>query len=202
MTNPTSHSLIDAVKSTRDEERSEGWQRLWSVYSKYVHYRIRRTGADENDIDDIAQDVFNSVAQKIADFTPAARVGSFRTWLGLIVRHRVADYYRNQKKSVGAGEASGRTDALRSVADPSVNIDDNDESESAEIKQIYERALALAMSEFEETTVIMFRQSLAEERSTKDIADEHGVSSAAVRMAKSRVLRRLRELLGEADDSL
>ena len=61
------------------------------------------------------------------------------------------------------------------------------------------RALALAMSEFEETTVKMFRQAVAEERSTKDIADEHGVSSAAVRMAKSRVLRRLRELLGEAD---
>lgn len=198
MTAPTSHSLIDAVKSAQDEERVKGWERLWSVYGSYLQYRIRRSGAVEHDIDDITQEVFNSVAQKIDSFTPRGRTGEFRKWLGKITHHRVADFYRKQDKCVGAGEASGRTDALRSIADPNAEVVD-DESEDAEVKQIYHRALELALSEFEESTVKMFREAVAEERSTKDIAADLGVSPAAVRMSKSRVLRRLRLLLGEAE---
>ena len=199
MSQPTSHSLIDAVKSTQDEERMKGWERLWAVYGDYVRYRIQRTGANENDLDDIAQDVMSSVNQRIANFTPGSRTGSFRKWLGKIIWHRVSDFYRDQAKCAGAGDASGRTDAMLNLADPGANPEDSDEAESDQVKRIYQRALVLAQTEFEETTVKMFRQAVAEGRATKDIAEEHGVSPAAVRMAKSRVLKRLRELLGESD---
>ncbi len=198
MARTTRHSLIDAVQSPDAPARAEGWDRLWTVYGQYVIYRIERTGASANDVDDISQDVFNSVAQRIGDFKPGARTGSFRAWLGVIVRHRVADFYRRQDKCVGAGEPSGRTNALDLVADQA-SIDEDDPAESGQVRQIYERALELARAEFEEETVKMFREAVAEGRATSDIAASHGVSAAAVRMAKSRVLRRLRELLGEID---
>jgi RNA polymerase sigma-70 factor (ECF subfamily) len=199
MSTPTRHSLIDAVRSGNDQDKLLAWNRLWSVYRDYVHYRIYRGGAEHNDIDDISQDVFATVAQRIDEFKINSRTGSFRAWLGLIVRHRIADYYRGRERSPGADRGSGRTDALRFVEDASSLPDEGqDASEDAQVRLLYERALTLAFAEFEEATVTMFRQAVADERSTADIAAEHGVSPAAVRMAKSRVLRRLRVLLGES----
>ena len=42
----------------------------------------------------------------------------------------------------------------------------------------------------------MFEEAALHERPTKDIADEYDVSAGTVRMSKARVLRRLREVLG------
>ena len=198
MSDRTRHSLIDAIKSTNSEERGRGWEQLWTVYKDYVRYLVRRAGAKEGDVDDIAQDVFDCVARNIDKFNLGDRAGSFRTWLKKIAYHRVTDYYRSQAKCVGAGEGSGRTDAFGYVPVREQEADE-DEGELAEVRKTYERALQLARSEFSEATVTMFRKAVVDGRPTGDIADEHDVSQAAVRMAKSRVLRRLRELLGETE---
>lgn len=61
------------------------------------------------------------------------------------------------------------------------------------------RALELIRSEFEDKTFEAFRQSAVEGRAADDIAADLGMSPGAVRVAKSRVLRRLRLELGEGD---
>jgi RNA polymerase sigma-70 factor (ECF subfamily) len=52
-------------------------------------------------------------------------------------------------------------------------------------------------SEFEERTWQMFWRVVIEGRSPVALAEELGVTPAAVRQAKSRVLRRLKEEMGE-----
>ena len=51
--------------------------------------------------------------------------------------------------------------------------------------------------EFEERTWRAFWLTVVESRAPADIAAEMGVSPTAIRMAKSRVLRRLKETFGE-----
>jgi RNA polymerase sigma-70 factor, ECF subfamily len=72
-----------------------------------------------------------------------------------------------------------------------------DESVSDEaaghLQRLREHAMELVQAEFEPRTWQMFWQVVAEGRATHDVAAHFGVSPSAVRLVKSRVMRRLRE---------
>ena len=71
--------------------------------------------------------------------------------------------------------------------------------EARQVGQLYRRALEQVRGEFEERTWQAFWLVAVEGRTTAEVAAQTGVSPAAVRQAKSRVLRRLRqELLGRS----
>ena len=59
------------------------------------------------------------------------------------------------------------------------------------------RALDLIKNEFEERTWRAFWLTAVGDRVPNEVALELGMSAGAVRVAKSRVLRRLREELGD-----
>jgi RNA polymerase sigma-70 factor (ECF subfamily) len=62
---------------------------------------------------------------------------------------------------------------------------------------LYRRALELVRAEFEPRTWELFWLTAVEGRPPVDVAAERGLTPAAVRQAKSRVLRRLREEVGD-----
>ncbi len=66
-----------------------------------------------------------------------------------------------------------------------------------EISGVLHRAMNLVRSEFEERTWNAFWRSAVNEEPTSEIALSLGITANSVRQAKSRVLRRLREELGE-----
>jgi RNA polymerase sigma-70 factor, ECF subfamily len=79
---------------------------------------------------------------------------------------------------------------LNEVADPLSATEDS--GAEAECDELRRRALELVRGEFEERTWQMFWQTVVEDRPAADVAADMSVSAAAVRMARSRVLRRLR----------
>jgi RNA polymerase sigma-70 factor (ECF subfamily) len=83
---------------------------------------------------------------------------------------------------------------MSELADPHVELPDEDAP--GEVQGLYHRALEQVRCEFEERTWQMFWQTLVEDKSAADVAAALGVTSAAVRKARSRVLHRLREEMG------
>jgi len=67
------------------------------------------------------------------------------------------------------------------------------------VRQLRLRALELIRAEFEDRTWQAFWRVTVDGQPTKDVAQELGVTPSAVRLAKSRVLRRLREELGDLE---
>jgi RNA polymerase sigma-70 factor (ECF subfamily) len=65
---------------------------------------------------------------------------------------------------------------------------------------VFRRAFEMVRGEFEPRTWELFWQSAVEGTPPDEIAPRFGVSPGAVRQAKSRVLRRLKIVLGEATD--
>ena len=61
------------------------------------------------------------------------------------------------------------------------------------------RALELVRAEFEPRSWGAFWRVEIDKQTAKDVAEELGMTPAAVRMAKSRVLRRVREELGDLE---
>jgi RNA polymerase sigma-70 factor (ECF subfamily) len=190
----TSYTLIERVQ--RDD--SSAWNTLSSLYRDYVKSLLRRLGLQECDADDVTQDVLLAVARNMVGFQPRDHKGAFRGWLKTIVRNKAMDHFRRVRKQPTI-DGDENVD-VANLASP-VDLDDSNVDEQAAVAALYERALAIVRSEFEERTWTMFMRTVVEKLPTADVAKDMGVSSAAVRMAKVRVLRKLRETLGEPVDS-
>ena len=67
----------------------------------------------------------------------------------------------------------------------------------SDVTGLYQRALRQVQHQVEERTWTAFWRVTVENRSTAEVAAELGISANAVRLAKSHVLRRLREEMGE-----
>jgi len=192
----TSSSLIERVKS-RDEQ---AWRRLVRLYGPLVDFWVRRAGLQHADARDVFQEVFTAVAQAISRFRKDQPGDTFRGWLRTIVRNKVADHHR---KSAGQPRAIGGSDAnqrLQYIADANESAPSSDGcNERQALRDLRVRALELVRTEFEPRSWEAFWRVQIDRRATKDVAEELGMSLAAVRMAKSRVLRRVREELGELE---
>jgi RNA polymerase sigma-70 factor (ECF subfamily) len=77
---------------------------------------------------------------------------------------------------------------------------DDEEDDAAELSGLYRRALGLIQAEFEPRTWQAFWRAAVDAQATDVIAGELGMSPVAVRIAKSRVLARLREEVGHLID--
>jgi RNA polymerase sigma-70 factor (ECF subfamily) len=189
----TSSSLIELAKA-RDPE---AWRRLVRLYGPLVDFWIRRVGLQVADAEDVFQDVFQAVARGITAFRKDRPEDTFRGWLRTITRSKVGDFFRRRG---GNPQAVGGTDALQrwqELAEADSLSSDGDEA--AAVRELWLRGLALIRAEFEDRTWQMFWRVTVDDQATADAAAEFGVTPAAVRLAKSRILRRLREELGEGD---
>ena len=98
------------------------------------------------------------------------------------------------REPLGAG---GTEAQLRFSRLPEAPLAEEDSSEESSDRGLFGRALELVRGEFEERTWRAFWLTAVEDRVPGDVATELGMSPGAIRVAKSRVLRRLREELGE-----
>ncbi len=170
------------------------WERLIEIYAPLVRSWCQIAGLPDAAIPDVVQEVFLAVHRRVADFRPQPGSTGFRGWLWTITRNHVRDYYR-QRPVRGAG---GSTAALMLHDLPDTAIVEEDPSEPMQVSSLLHRALQYVRCEFQESTWTAFWRTTVEGQRTADVAADLGVTAAAVRQARSRVLRRLREQLGDA----
>jgi RNA polymerase sigma-70 factor (ECF subfamily) len=189
LTGSTSSSLIRRVK----EHDQDAWQRLVRLYGPLVDFWIRRAGMQSADIHDIFQEVFTSVVRGIGSFRKEQPGDTFRGWLRTVTRNKVIDHYRRQNNETAGVGGSDFQLHLEAIPFPEAHSED----EVSAIQQLRLRALELIQAEFEPRTWQMFWRVTVGDEPTRDVATALEVSQSAVRLAKSRVLRRLREELGD-----
>lgn len=151
----------------------------------------------DDDAADVFQDVFQSVAAHLGGFRRDRAGDTFRGWLRTITRNKVNDHFRRRDREplgVGGSEARDRLAEVPGTVPPDEPSDDPAE------RELLHRALAMIRGEFEPRTWQAFWQTTVEGRLTADVAAELGMTPGAVRVAKSRVLHRLRSDLGDLPD--
>lgn len=197
----TSRSLIERVRS----DDTDAWSRLVSLYAPLVAHWCHRWRLSDPDAADVFQEVFQSVARHIATFRNDRQHDTFRGWLRTITLHKIHDHFRKQGQEPQAAGGSVALERMSRVPDPAVADDvtsDGDSSapsaeEAAIEQQLFQQGLALIRDEFEPRTWQAFWQTAVEGRLAKDVAADLSMSPGAVRVAKSRVLQRLRAELGD-----
>ena len=86
----TSRSLIERLK----DNEFDAWQRLYLLYGPLVEYWCRKLAVPQQDIPDLVQDVFQTVARNVKSFAKENPNDTFRGWLRVITRSRVIDWRR------------------------------------------------------------------------------------------------------------
>jgi RNA polymerase sigma-70 factor (ECF subfamily) len=187
----TSRNLIDRVKAG-DEA---AWDRLVDLYGPLIYRWCRRWDLPDQEIADIFQDVFQAVATHIASFRKEKPGDTFRGWLRIIAANKVRDHFRKWGREPGG---VGGTDAqIRLATLPAAELSGDDSRNEGDDPILFRRLLEQIRAEFEESTWQAFWLTATEGRSPKEVAIDLKMTPGAVRVAKSRVLQRLREELGE-----
>ena len=187
----TSRSLLERVKA--DDESA--WEAVLGLYGPLVYRWLRRWDLPEHEAADVFQDVFGALAKHVGGFRKTSKSDTFRGWLHRITDNKVRDHLRKLGREPG-GE--GGTEAqMRLASLPEVLPPDGDDSIAEhEDVRLLRAAVDLIRGEFEERTWQAFWLTAVEGRTPVEAASELGMSAGAVRVAKSRVLKRLREELG------
>ena len=108
------------------------------------------------------------------------------------------DFCRRKTRQPQAAGGSSAHDWLAELPDPS-SIPDDEPSNAAQLNQLVHRGLEQVRGEFESTTWVSFWRSAIEGIPTSVVADQLGLTSAAVRQNRSRIMRRLRQQLGDLE---
>jgi len=186
----TSLTLLERIRAGD----SSGWRNVVDLYSPLVHYWCHRWGIDQADADDVAQEVFQAASQRIEQFRHEQAGDTFRGWLRGITRHKVLAFWRSRERLGGPVGGSEAWHRLQEVPDAELTADSE---ESAQMSALFHRAVKLLRDEFEQRTWQAFWRTAVDDQPAAAVAAELGMTANAVRMAKSRVLHRLRSELGD-----
>jgi RNA polymerase sigma-70 factor (ECF subfamily) len=172
---------------------------LVRLYGPLVYLWVRRRGLQPDDAADVLQETFVAVAGSLETFHREQPGDTFRGWLWTITRNKIRDHFRRRQ---GEAVATGGTDAqeqLLRVPHPQAGTRPEPFSDDCADagSQIAHAALELIRAEFEDRTWQAFWQTAVDGRKAAEVAEELGMTLAAVYMAKYRVLRRIRQELGD-----
>ena len=183
-------SLISRIRAND----SRAWHDLVALYSPLIAFWCRKQRVAESEINDAVQEIFFSVSRGIDDYRPRETGGGFRAWLWTITRHKIID---SKRRDARFPLAQGGSTALQAAQQVPEALDDRDDSERFEFTQLLHRGLAQVESEFEPKTWQAFWRTAVDGQTVAVVAAELELSSATVRQHRARVLRRLRQQLGE-----
>ncbi|PYI88585.1 MAG: RNA polymerase subunit sigma [Verrucomicrobia bacterium] len=98
---PTRRSLLSRLKNADDQQ---GWQEFFDTYWRPIYGVARKAGLTEAEAEDAVQDV----SKHVADFQYDPAKCSFKTWLLLLTRQRIARQFAKRGK-VGVQAAARDT---------------------------------------------------------------------------------------------
>ncbi|HLJ97009.1 MAG TPA: sigma-70 family RNA polymerase sigma factor [Gemmataceae bacterium] len=182
----TRPSLLTRIRDVRD---AEAWKLFVETYAPLVYRYARRQGLQDADAADVAQEVMVEAARCLRTFVYQPERGRFRDWLGTVSRRRLARFHRQQKHQE-AGIGGADTDAVLEQATAAQAEAAWTDEFNAQLLRI---ALERARPHFEVPTWRAFERVWIENRPAAEAAGELGLPIDAIYLAKSRVLKRLRE---------
>jgi RNA polymerase sigma-70 factor, ECF subfamily len=190
-------SLISRIR--RDD--GAAWNELVHLYSPLVAFWCRRRGIAEADIGDLEQEVFFAVSRSIDRYRPTDTSGSFRAWLWALARHKIIDALRRQQRFPLATGGSTALQVMQEAPDENIpeHLDLSDVLERAEFAVLVRRALEQVRNEFEPRSWQAFWRTTIDGLTVAMVAQELAMSEATIRQHRSRILRRLRQQLGETN---
>lgn len=175
----TSATLLERVRH-RDDEAA--WRRFVLLYTPLFYSWCAEIGLQGADAADLVQEVFTLLVQKLPefDYDPNKK---FRAWLHTVLRNKWREKHRRRSPLLLGAEAEELPEKSEVFGEVEYR------------RHLVGRALELIRNDFQEATWTAWQEFVVKGRPAAAVALELNVSVHSVYLAKSRVLRRLRQEL-------
>ncbi|MEM8911675.1 MAG: sigma-70 family RNA polymerase sigma factor [Planctomycetota bacterium] len=190
MLNPdTRPSLIVRLADTANQS---AWWEFVDQYEPFLKHLVTRLGVPTRDVSDATQQVLMAIAGSVGNWKDDGGEASFRRWVSRVARNVVIRFMTRQRKQING---LGGSQALSLIAGQ------QEDTEPA-MEQQYEYELILwaaqrVKTEFAEASWQAFFATMIEDQSVAETAQHLGVSPGSIYMSRSRIIRRIRQLVAE-----
>jgi RNA polymerase sigma factor (sigma-70 family) len=179
----------------RDAGDGEAWRQFVQAYGPVVYGYGRKRGLQDADAADLTQEVLRAVAGSVGRLDYDRDRGSFRGWLFTLAHHKLHDLLARRRNGRGA-EDTGVQAWLEEQPAPEEDLALWDQEYE---RRLFARAAEQVRGDFHETTWQAFWRTAVDGRPVRDVAGELGLTAAAVYLARSRVMARLRGRIQELE---
>jgi RNA polymerase sigma-70 factor (ECF subfamily) len=192
----TRPSLLVRLRDSADEP---AWKQFVDLYGPLIFRYGIRQGLQEADAADLTQEVLTGLAQTLPRWSYDPARGTFRAWLFTVVANKFRTLAARQgRQEHGSGDTTAQR-ALNQQAAPDPQAAWDQEYR----RQLFAWAAERVRPDVNANAWQAFWQTGVEGQSAKDVAGRLSMTVAAVYMAKSRILARIREQIqlaqGEED---
>jgi RNA polymerase sigma-70 factor (ECF subfamily) len=184
MPDETSGTLLRRVKDRQDVT---AWREFDRIYRPLMLRYARARGVSKADTEDIVQQCMQAVSNQMPGFDYDRERGRFKNWLRKLVDNRTIDHYRKQKLPQARTKDLDRPDV--DTPPPPKVWDGHWEAEHLRY------CLRLIRRSLPGKTYEIFHLYALQEKSAEEVATLLNVSRNQVWLAKSRVLKKLRETM-------
>lgn len=180
----TQPSLLSRVRDPKDDQ---AWSDFEKKYRELLLCYASRRGLQSADAEDVRQQVMLNLSKYMRDFKYDGSRGRFRSYLGRMVRHAVAQHFARRKE----GEVAIDTRIQAALSDDDAGDADSTWEEEW-TNHHYRLAMETVCKQVEPKTASVFDRFVAGESAEK-IAADAGMSVDAVQKIKQRMRDRLKK---------
>jgi RNA polymerase sigma-70 factor (ECF subfamily) len=180
----------------RDPHDGEAWRQFVRLYTPLVYRYARRHGLQDADAADLSQEVLRAVTTGVGrlEYDPAR--GSFRGWLFTVAHRRLCNLLTARRRQ---NQGSGDSDVQRLLEEQPAQGDrhlwDQDYRQT-----VFSWAAGQVRPGVSLSTWQAFWETAVEGKCGQEVAARLGMTVAAVYLAKSRVMARLKEQVREWEE--
>jgi RNA polymerase sigma factor (sigma-70 family) len=182
-------SDADLVKACRENEEG-AWEQLVNRFQRLVYAVPRRAGLDENQAQDVFQDVFLTLFQKIDALENPSKV---RAWLVTTAKFRTWQAVRSRHGHYSPATDEEMENELASITDEGPLADDM----LIELEQQHQIRTALSSMGEPCKTILEMLYMRDPAASYADVAEAVGAAATGIGPMRSRCLKKLEKLLGQ-----
>ena len=194
LTPTTRASLLFRLRDWHDHE---AWVEFVSLYEPVAYRLLRRHGLQDADAREVVQQLLIAVSRSIDRWDPTEDRGTFRGWLARVARNLVINWLKARERTVnavGGSDMLAMLDILPADAGPETAEFDHELRRS-----LFQRAAEVVKQEVQPATWQAFWETAVIGTSAADAAGKLQMEVGAVRVAKCRVLARLRAAISELE---
>ena len=180
----------------RNADDRQAWTHFFELYTPLVYSYALKNGFQDADASDVAQEVMCTVAKAIGAFDYDPSKGSFRGWLLTVTRNCLRKRWEQNRRQSTTMELT--SEMAQCLEDPSTET--NTEWDREYALRVFHWVADSVRSEFKESTWNAFWMTTVDGKAIDATAEVLGISIGAVYIARSRVLAKIRTVVGQFDE--
>ena len=189
----TRDSLIVQVQ---DPLNREAWDQFTLIYRPVIYRLACKKGLQDADAQDLVQQVLIAVSSSIDRWEKTDPAVRFRHWLRRVARNAILNALTRRPHDSAAG---GSTVQALLQEHPQHDLESDSQIELEYRRELYLRAARVVQTDVQPMTWRAFEMTVVEGRTIEDAAAELNRTVGTVYASRSRIMRRLREVVQELE---